>query len=137
MRKAFILGGIWLAVAGVAAAQYGGGQSPQGQAHASRPSSTSQNQNGHGHDNTPPPPTPRCAELAVTTLGFASSIPGGAPLAAGEVALEYDVHNAGTSMYVAPGGASQALVLEYTTPSGTHQVANTALPPQAAGATPA
>ncbi len=40
------------------------------------------------------------------------------------MALEYDVHNAGTSMYVAPGGASQSLSLEYTTPGGAHQVAS-------------
>lgn len=138
MRKAFILGVIWLAAAGVAAAQYAGNQDPQGQARLNRTPPPSQNQN-HGHDTgpPPPPPIPRCADLAVTALGFTSSIPGGTPLAAGEVALQYDVHNAGTSMYVAPGGASQSLSLEYTTPGGTHQVANAALPPQAARATAA
>jgi hypothetical protein len=139
MRKAFILGAIWLAAAGVAMAQYTGTGDPQGQAMLNRSPAASQNQNGrgHGHDTPPPPPIPRCADLAVTTLGFASSIPGSAPLAAGEVALQYDVHNAGTSMYVAPGGASQSLSLEYTTPSGTHQVASAALPQRAAGATAA
>lgn len=40
-------------------------------------------------------------------------------------------------MYVSPGGASQVLSLEYTTPGGTHQVATAPLPPQAAGATAA
>jgi len=137
MRKAFILGVIWLAAAGVAAAQYGGNQDPQGQAMLNRTPTPSQNQN-RGHDTTPPrPPIPRCADLAVTTLGFTSSIPGSTPLAAGEVALQYDVHNAGTSMYVAAGGASQSLSLEYTTPAGTHQVASAPLPQQAAGATAA
>jgi len=137
MRKAFILGVIWLAAAGVATAQFGGNQDPQGQAMLNRTPAPSQNQN-RGNDTPPPrPPIPRCADLAVTTLGFTSSIPGGAPLAPGEVALQYDVHNAGTSMYVAPGGASQSLSLEYTTPGGTHQIASSTLPQQAAGVTAA
>ena len=138
MRKAFILSLIWLAAAGLAGAQSDQNQDPQGQARLNRtPAPSSQNQNRHDTARPPPPPIPRCADLAVTTLGFASSIPGGTPLAAGEVALQYDVHNAGTSMYVAPGGASQSLSLEYTTPGGTHQVANAPLPPQATGATAA
>ena len=141
MRKALLLSLIWLAGASIAAAQYDP-QSEQGnQAHLNRtdnPNNRSQGgqQGQQGHDTPPPPPPiPRCADLAVTTLGFVTSIPGGTPLAAGEVALQYDVHNAGTLMYISPGGASQSLSLEYTTPSGTHQVASTALPPQATGAT--
>jgi hypothetical protein len=137
MRKAFILSLVWLTFAGVAVAQYTGNGDPQGQARINRTPAPSQSQ-GRGHDGPPPPPPiPRCADLAVTTLGFTTSIPGGPPLAVGEVALQYDVHNAGTSMYVAPGGASQSLALEYTTPGGTHQVATTPLPPQVTGATAA
>lgn len=139
MRKALALSLIWLTAAGVAAAQYDP-QNDAGQAHLNRTNNPNGQNSGSrpGQPTTPPPPPiPRCADLAVTTLGFATSIPGAPPLAAGEVALQYDVHNAGTSMYVAPGGASQSLSLEYTTPSGTRQVATIPLPPQAAGATAA
>jgi hypothetical protein len=140
MRKALILGLVWLAAAGVAAAQNSQGQDPAGQARLNRTASPD-SQHGHGHDQTPPTPTttpvPRCADLAVTTLGFVSTIPGGPPLAPGEVALQYDVHNAGTATYVSPGGASQGLSLEYTTPGGVHQVATMALPPAASATTPA
>jgi hypothetical protein len=147
MRKALAVSLVCLAFAGVAAAQDDGRYDPAGQANLNRSNDRS-GQNGQsrgngqgqqGHENPAPPPIPRCADLAVTSLGFVSSIPGQAPLAAGEVALQYDVHNAGTSMYVAPSGASQALVLEYTTPSGVHQVATMPLSPRgaASGATPA
>jgi hypothetical protein len=144
MRKSVLLGAIWLASASIASAQFRDPASdPSGQAHLN-PTGDQNNRNGGGHGHgqghdtpTPPPAIPRCADLAVTTLGFTAAIPGGIPLAAGEVALQYDVHNAGTSMYVAPGGASQSLTLEYTTPGGTHQVASTALPPHATGATAA
>jgi hypothetical protein len=137
MRKALVLTLIWLAAAGIAAAQMDPNADPQGQARLNRTPAPSQNRNGHDTGPPPPPPIPRCADLAVTTLGFTTTVPGGTPLAAGEVALQYDVHNAGTSMYVAPGGASQSLSLEYTTPGGTHQVATATLPPQATGTTAA
>jgi hypothetical protein len=146
MRKVLVLSLIWLAAAGVATAQFDPQNDQSNLAHLNR-TDNSNNQNRsqsgrgqgqQGHDTpTPPPPIPRCADLAVTTLGFTTSVPGGARLAAGEVALQYDVHNAGTSIYVAPGGASQSLSLEYTTTGGTHQVASAALPQQAAGATAA
>ncbi|MBS0384065.1 MAG: hypothetical protein JSS00_01795, partial [Proteobacteria bacterium] len=134
MRKALVSGAIWLAVAGVAAAQYSDPSTdPSGQAHLNRTGDrNNQNRNGQrgqSHETPPPPPIPRCADLAVTALGFASSIPGEAALAADEVALQYDVHNAGTAMYVAPSGASQSLSLEYTTPGGVHEVATAPLPP--------
>jgi len=144
MRKALILGLVWLAVSGVASAQYlPQQQTPQ----TANPMHDNNNPNGNPSDSsrnrqhpTPPTPTtapvPRCADLAVTTLGFVSTIPGGPALAAGEVALQFDVHNAGTSMYVAPGGASQTLSLEYQTPGGVHQVATLPLPPPVAGTTP-
>ncbi|MBI3437464.1 MAG: hypothetical protein HY054_02205 [Proteobacteria bacterium] len=143
MRKALLLSLIWLAGAQVAAAQYDPQSDQSNQAHLNRTDNRNNRSQGgqqgqQGHDTPqPPPPIPRCADLAVTALGFSTSIPGGAPLAAGEVALQYDVHNAGTSMYMAPGGATQTLSLEYTTPSGTHQVASAPLPPQRTGATAA
>lgn len=144
MRKALIVGLISLAAAGVASAQQEPFRDPQGQAHLNQTQSGSQTQSqaqhNHNQPATPSPttlPVPRCADLAVTTLGFVSTVPGAPPLAPGEVALEYDVHNAGTSMYVAPSGASQALSLEYTTPGGVHQVAATPLPPTASGTTQA
>jgi len=136
MRKALVLSLIWLTAAGVVAAQTDPNTDPQGQARINRTPPPSQNRNGHDTGPPPPPPIPRCADLAVTTLGFTTTVPG-TPLAAGEVALQYDVHNAGTSMYVASGGASQSLSLEYTTPGGTHQVATATLPPQGTGATAA
>jgi hypothetical protein len=140
MRKALFVSLISLAAAGAAYAQQEPYRDPQGQAHLNQPSANNQAQQ-HRDPNHPPTPTPtttpvpRCADLAVTTLGFVSSVPGGPPLAPGEVALEYDVHNAGTSMYVAPSGASQGLSLEYSTPSGVHQVAATPLPPAPSGTT--
>jgi hypothetical protein len=148
MRKALIVSFMWLAASAVATAQgmggsygggYGGGQQPQQPTH--RPSGNNQSghggQNGHDDGPPPPPPIPRCADLAVTSLGFTTAVPGGAPLSGDEVALQYDVHNAGTATYTAPSGASQSLSLEYSTPGGTHQVATLPLPAQAAGATPA
>ncbi len=142
MRKALILSLIGLAVAGVASAQQQQQPftDPQGQAHLNQLSNQNQNSRNRNQPPTPTPtttPVPRCADLAVTTLGFVSTIPGAAPLAPGEVALQYDVHNAGTSMYVAPSGASQALSLEYTTPSGVHQVAAMPLPAAPSGTTQA
>ncbi len=142
MRKALLLSAIWLAAAGLASAQlYDPSTDPSGQAHLNRQGDRNNqnrsNQHGQGHDTPAPPPIPRCADLAVTALGFVSAIPGQPPLGANEVALQYDVHNAGTSMYVAPSGASQALSLEYATPGGVHQIATTPLPPRASGATPA
>lgn len=149
MRTALILTSVWLAAVGIAAAQgYSGNNSglsathsrggQAGQSGSSNGASSSQSGSGHGPPPPPPPPPiPRCADLAVTSLGFASAVPGGAPLATDEVALEYDVHNAGTAMYVAPSGASQALSLEYSTPGGVHQVGSIPLPQPAAGATAA
>lgn len=137
MHKAFILSLICLATANIAAAQDDRGRDPQGQAHLNRSNDNNSNRNGQGPTRPPPPPIPRCADLAVTSLGFVSTIPREAPLAANEVALQYDVHNAGTSMYVAPSGASQSLSLEYSTPGGVHQIATASLPPRAAAATPA
>src|SRR5215470_3444144 len=93
MRKAFILSLIWLTAVGVATAQDDQNRDPQGQARLNRSPAPSQSSGNNSHNNNsppPPPPIPRCADLAVTTLGFATAIPGGAPLAAGEVALQYD-----------------------------------------------
>ena len=145
MRKALILSAMWLVAAGVASAQFRDPSTdPSNQSRLNQQSTNQgQGQGQRNNRNQPPPPTPtttpvpRCADLAVTTLGFVTTIPGGPPLAPGEVALQYDVHNAGTSMYVAPGGASQALSLEYTTPGGVHQVATTPLPPAPSGTTQA
>jgi hypothetical protein len=116
----------------MASAQY---QEPTAaQAHLNQNQNGNQNGNAqhgsgqHAHETPPPPPIPRCADLAVTSLGFVDAIPGAAPLSGNEVALQYDVHNAGTAMYVAPSGASQSLALEYTTPSGTHEVGSLTLP---------
>ena len=142
MRSA-LLGGlvcgglIWLAAVGLASAQYND-PTAGGQAHLNQTPSPSSNRNGHDSATPPPPPPiPRCADLAVTSLGFAAAIPGAAPLTGDEVALQYDVHNAGTAMYVAPSGAAQSLSLEYTTPGGPHEVATLQLPPPVAGVTAA
>jgi hypothetical protein len=70
--------------------------------------------------------------LAVSTYSYVSAIPGGAALAADEVAIQFEVRNAGTSSYAAaPGG--QSLTLSYNTPGGMHQVASLVLPPLANG----
>ncbi len=89
MRKALIVGLISLATAGVASAQQEPYRDPQGQAHLNQTQSGSQTQSQSQHNrNQPPtpspttPPVPRCADLAVTTLGFVSTMPG-APAARG------------------------------------------------------
>jgi hypothetical protein len=127
MRRTLLAGFIWAAAAGVALAQYGGARSDQH--HQS--SNSSQSRSGRGHDDTPePPPLPRCADLGIASYAFVSAIPGATPLAGDEVALQWDVHNGGNSAYTASSAQAQSLTLEYSTPSGPHQIASMAVPAQ-------
>ncbi len=88
----------------------------------------------------PPPPPARCPDLALATYAIVPTIPGAAPLAENEIAVQWNVHNAGTATYDAAGADQQSLSLEYSAPSGVHQIATIfvpAAPAPAATATPA
>lgn len=100
--------------------QQGGGQRSGGQG----------GRNGQNDSPPPPPPIPRCPDLSIGSYGYVTAIPGQAPLAADEIAIQFEVRNAGTASYVGAPSA-QSLTLGYTTPGGAHQVASVALPPAA------
>jgi hypothetical protein len=110
----------------LAQAGYGGGANS-----APHNSSSAHSGSGNGHDNNsppPPPPIPKCPDLAIASYGYVTAIPGQAPLATDEVAIQYEVRNAGTGSYIAAANG-QMLTLSYFTPGGAHQVASVALPP--------
>lgn len=81
----------------------------------------------------PPPPPPRCADLALGDYTLLPAAPDGAPLGANEIAVRWEVRNAGTGAYQSVG-ASQWLALEYVMPGGPQQIATNPLPPQPSGA---
>lgn len=123
MRKAVIAALVCLTAASAvfltqqATAQSQGGQG-QGQ--------------GQGKDKQRPPPPPprRCPDLALSTYRYVGEIPGGAPLATNEVALQFSVQNAGTAAYSASSPEAQSLELDYASPAGPQMLATTALPQQ-------
>lgn len=89
---------------------------------------------GKGKQTEPPPPPPRCPDLALSTYQFLSTSADGAPLPADQVAIQWAINNAGSSAYETASNTGQTLVLEYMSPSGTHQVATQPVPD---GMTPA
>jgi hypothetical protein len=91
---------------------------------------------GKGKDKNPepPPPPPRCPDLALSTYQFLSQGTDGAPLPADQVAIQWSINNAGNAAYQTGDTANQTLVLEYMSPSGSHQVATQPVP---SGLTPA
>ena len=133
MRLAALLAGlVLLAAADVAAAQ---GRPPGGGGGSHSGSQGSGSQSG---STTPPlPPLPRCADLGIASYAFVTAVPGGEPLAADEIAIQWDVHNGGNAGYSASGPQAQSLTLEYATPSGVHQVATMNIPASATGTAPA
>lgn len=115
MRKALILGLAFWAACGVASAQ--------------------QQQRGDVGIDTPrhrtaqiATPVPICPDLTPGIYSYVPEIPNAAPLAPGEVALQWTVGNDGTGPYVAASAAAQSLVLEYTTAAGVRELAVTPLP---------
>lgn len=135
MRKALIVGLAWVAICGVAFAQsqlpseQGGGFGGLGQQQQS--ASTNRNRQP---ERPPPPPLRRCADLALASYTYVSAIPGQPALGADEIAIQWDVHNAGNAPYIASASEDTSLALEYTSPSGPHQVAALAVPVATSGA---
>jgi hypothetical protein len=87
-----------------------------------------QKQKNKDKEHPPPPPPRRCPDLALSTYRYVSEVPGGAPLAANEVALQFTVQNAGSAPYSASSASMQSIMLEYTSPAGLQQIATTTLP---------
>lgn len=140
MRQALIIGLVFAAIAmsGTASAQlshedptFNNTGPPQVQQHRGD-SSNSRNQ--RDTPRPPPPPLMRCADLALASYTFVTAIPGQAPLAADEIALQWDIHNAGSAPYTAGTSNDTSLVLVFASPSGEHQVAALAVPVAQAGA---
>lgn len=97
-----------------------------------------QQSGGHGKDKSkttpPPPPPPRCPDLALATYAFLTQGADGAPLPADQIALQWNINNAGSMAYQTGANTNQTLVLEYMSPSGTHAIATQPVPD---GVTPA
>jgi|CXWL01.1.fsa_nt_gi hypothetical protein len=94
---------------------------------------------GQGKDKNrrpPPPPIARCADLAIGDYTIGALAPDAPPLAEGEVAVRWEVRNAGGAPYVSSDGTQQWLALEYTTPGGPQRITLNPLPPTANGAAP-
>jgi hypothetical protein len=129
MRSLLLAGALCSMIAGAALAQNRLGDG-DGQGRQHTPGQPDPPPNAHRHNDAPPPPPPipRCPDLAVSTYSYVTAIPGAPALAADEVAIQFEVRNAGTASYIAASGA-QNLTLSYTTPGGPHQVASIVLPP--------
>jgi hypothetical protein len=129
MRKALIaiaaLG--YVAAAGVAWAQLAHEDQSMNQ---TGPASPGGGRSSHSKqpEHPPPPPLRRCPDLAVASYTFVTAIPGQPALGADEMALQFDVHNGGNAPYQTGTADDQSLALEYSSPSGTHQIAAVALP---------
>jgi len=134
MRSLLFAGVMCAAFVGIALAQDDSSQGgPRGGQHGSNQSGGG-GRGGHGHNDSPPPPPPipTCPDLAIASYGYVTAIPGQAPLATDEIAIQFEVRNAGTASYITSVGG-QSLTLGYNTPGGPHQVASLALPPAASG----
>jgi hypothetical protein len=135
MRKALLLSLACLALStGTAFAQ---SQNADGSSiHNSRPgnsgaSSGSSSSSGGGQRRPlPPAPVARCPDLAVGAYAYVTAIPGADPLAADEIALQWNVSNGGDAAYAANSTAAQTLILEYTSAGGVQQVAAMPIPQQ-------
>jgi hypothetical protein len=71
----------------------------------------------------PQPPVPRCPDLGVGTTAFISEVPGGPPLAQGEIAVTLQVRNDGNAMFAAARPDDTSVALEYTSPAGATRLA--------------
>ncbi len=80
-------------------------------------------------------PLQRCPDLAVGTYAYVPAIPGADPLAADEIALQWNVANGGSAPYVATSAQGQTLALEYRSAGGVQQVAAIPIPQQVDPAT--
>ena len=82
-----------------------------------------------------PGPTPelRCTDLGIVGWNGSRSPPG-APLAANEVAIYFQVRNAGPFAYSAPDENKQWLSLVLNTPSGPQTIGVSVLPASGSGA---
>lgn len=83
---------------------------------------------GKGKAKPPPPPVARCADLAIANYGLAIAA---ADAPADEIAVSWEVRNAGNATYLSTAG--QSLALEFVTPGGAQQLALTSLPQTADG----
>jgi hypothetical protein len=90
--------------------------------------SFAQQRQGKEKERPRPPPSPRCPDLGLGANAFVTAIPGEAPLAEGEVALQWIVRNSGTAAYGAPSNQHQRLVIEYVTAAGAQQLSVQPLP---------
>lgn len=144
MRQALIIGLVFAAVAmgSTASAQlahedptFNNSGPPQNQ-RSNGGSSNSRNSRGHRgeDDHSAPPPLMRCADLALASYTFVTAIPGQPALGADEIALQWDIHNAGSAPYQAATSNDTSLVLVFASPSGEHQVAALAVPVAQGGA---
>lgn len=123
-------------IAGGAVAQNRLGDQGQGRQHVPGQPDPPPSARHHDDGPRPPPPIPRCPDLAISTYAYVTAIPGAPALNADEVAIQFEVRNAGTASYMG-GPSSQNLALSYNTPGGPHQVASIALPPATNGQTAA
>ncbi len=71
----------------------------------------------------PQQPVPRCPDLGVGTTAFVTEVPGGPPLAEGEIAVTWQVRNDGNFAYAARGPEDTSVALEYTSPAGATRLA--------------
>jgi hypothetical protein len=145
MRGTLLAGLMWIAATGVAFAQFGGlsdgAQTRDEQRQQQQSHNSNQNSHSHtrdGHDDTPAAaPLPRCADLGIAGYAFVGAVPGAPPLAADEIAVQWDIHNGGNAPFTASSAQAQTLTLEYSTPSGVHQIASMTVPAPPSGATAA
>jgi hypothetical protein len=102
--------------------------------HNSRPGnsgpSSGSSSSGGARRPIPQMPLARCPDLAVGAYAYVTTIPGADPLAADEIALQWNVSNGGNAPYTASGAAAQTLMLEYSSAGGVQQVAATPIPQQ-------
>jgi hypothetical protein len=71
----------------------------------------------------PQAPIPRCPDLGVGTTAFVTEVPGGPPLAQGEIAVTWQVRNDGNAMFAARSPDDTSVALEYTSPAGATRLA--------------
>lgn len=75
-----------------------------------------------------PPPPMRCPDLAIGTYAFVSQIPGDAPLAPNEIAIQWIISNAGTAAYESRDPAALSLRLDFMTAAGAQPITSMAAP---------
>ncbi len=78
---------------------------------------------GKGAPTRPARPVPRCPDLGVGTTAFVTEIPGEAPLAGNEIAVQWQVRNDGNTPFIARNVSDTSVALEYTTAAGPTRIA--------------